>query len=180
MDRNVMTQSLSSDDRQIDVYQFSIKNKLGKGMFGTVFKATDTRTQQSVAIKIVDKEDLKDPEEYKGLMNEIFIMRSLQNQNIVQIMDVIQSENNYYLVMEYCNSGDLEMALRKSLNIDHYRVLINVLSAFIVLIKQGIMHRDLKPANILMHKTKNDLTYKLGDFGFARLLRSFKREMLSS
>lgn len=42
-----------------------------------------------MALKIVDKEDIKDPEDYKGLMNEIQIMRTLKSLNIVQIIDVI-------------------------------------------------------------------------------------------
>ena len=63
---------------------------------------------------------------------------------------------------------------------DHYKFLMDILEAFISLINEGIVHRDLKPANILILKEKRQLTFKLGDFGFARSLRSHKKEMLDS
>lgn len=64
-------------------------------------------------------------------------MESLKNPNIVQIIDVLQTENNYYLIIEYCNDGDLDKLLFKSNSIDHndhYKFLIDMLKAFITLI----------------------------------------------
>jgi serine/threonine protein kinase len=98
-------------------------------------------------------------------------------------MDVLQTENHFYLVMEYCNCGDLDHLLFKSNSVapaDHYKFLIDMLTAFISLIQQGIIHRDLKPANILVTKPFKERIYKLGDFGFARPLRSYRKEMLDS
>lgn len=55
-------------------------------------------------------------------------------------------------------------------------VLINLLSGFTELLKHGIIHRDLKPENILASKGM----YKLADFGFAKTVDNFKKQMLES
>ncbi len=85
--------------------------------------------------------------------------------------------------MEFCSLGDLDRAMNKLSSIepnDHYKFLVNILTAFISLIGKGIIHRDLKPANILVTREGNEIVFKLGDFGFARKLNSYKREMLDS
>jgi calcium-dependent protein kinase len=56
------------------------------------------------------------------------------------------------------------------------KVLQDILTGFIELIKSGIIHRDLKPANILIHQG----VYKLADFGFAKMVDNFKKQMLYS
>lgn len=92
---------------------------------------------------------------------------------------MLHSDNNYYLIMEYCNAGDLDKILYKTNSItsaDHYTFLVDVLTAFIQLIMNGIIHRDLKPANILVSKNNSgEYVYKLGDFGFARSLKNHGR-----
>ena len=63
------------------------------------------------------------------------------------------------------------------------KFLIDVLKGFIHLIKHGIIHRDLKPANILIHKEVRiylSQTYKLADFGFAKAVDNFKKDMMQS
>ena len=91
----------------------------------------------------------------------------------------METSNNYYIIQEFCDSGDLQRTFKKSCPIEEkeaIKIWIDLLEGFIELVKKGIIHRDLKPANILKHKN----IYKLADFGFAKCLSNFKREMLQS
>ena len=56
------------------------------------------------------------------------------------------------------------------------RIVVDILSGFIQLIKNGIIHRDLKPANILIHQG----IFKLADFGFAKCVDNFRKDMCES
>lgn len=64
--------------------------------------------KQNVAIKLIKKKHITNKDEEQQLLNEIHILRSLKNPNIIEIIDVLQTENNFYLILEYCNMGDLE------------------------------------------------------------------------
>ncbi|CAD8158977.1 unnamed protein product [Paramecium pentaurelia] len=175
---------LKTDEKQIESYRYNFKKgKLGKGAYGTVYKGINIHTKQNVAIKLVRKSDMKDVDDEKQLLNEIQILKSLKNPNIIEIIDVLQTENNYYIILEYCNHGDLESLIYKTHQItheDHFQFLIDILTAFTTLIKQGIMHRDLKPANILVHIENNRKIFKLGDFGFARQISNYKNQIMES
>jgi serine/threonine protein kinase len=110
-------------------------------------------------------------------------MESISSAHVVKLFDVLQTENNLYIVLEYCSLGDLDHALNETHRIessDYFNLLIDVLKGFLSLISQGIIHRDLKPENIMVTKVDGKIVYKIGDFGFARRLKCFKREMLNS
>lgn len=167
--------------KKVDKYSFSLTvDLIGTGSFGKVYKGKNEETKEIAAIKMIDKK-LLESDEYlqKGFSQEIAVMKKLKSVNIVQLYDVLETTNNYYIVCEYCNQGDFRKYLKqnKRLNEDQAKkVLVDILSGFIELVKNGIIHRDLKPENILI---ANDV-FKLADFGFARTVHNFSREMLES
>lgn len=70
----------------------------------------------------------------------------------------METSNNYYIIQEYCDSGDLDglLSQKKSMSEkDALKFLTDVLTGFVQLIKNGVIHRDLKPANILIDKGVN-------------------------
>jgi serine/threonine protein kinase len=92
---------------------------------------------------------------------------------------VLETSNNYYIIQEFCNGGELRTLLRKEgrqPEKEAREMLRHMLSGFYPLLKFGIIHRDLKPENILIHN--NNL--KIADFGFAKSLHNFKNQMLTS
>lgn len=103
------------------------------------------------------------------------------NVNIIKLYDLKKTANNFYLMLEYCNEGDLMAELKREKFLTEEKAveyLCQILNAFKTLVKNKIMHRDFKLANILKH----DGRIKVADFGFAKLLsqEDFTTTMLGS
>ncbi|CAK66613.1 unnamed protein product (macronuclear) [Paramecium tetraurelia] len=167
-------------EKKIDKYVFNVKNKAGEGSYATVYKGVNEKTGEKVAIKMLSKSVIN-ADDYlrEGLIQEIKIMQKLKSPNIVQLLDVMETSNNYYIVQEFCDGGDFDELLKKRKILSEkeaIKFLVDVLNGFTQLIKNGITHRDLKPANILIDKA----TFKLADFGFAKCVDNFKKDMMSS
>lgn len=149
-------------------YIYSTK-KIGRGSFSKVYKGFNTKTDEMVAIKIIEKEILK-KSLLERLYSEINLMYTLDHENIVKIYDHYENDENCYIVLEYCAGGDLNQLLKstrlnENQSKDYSRQLIKGLE---YLRSKSIIHRDLKPHNILLSLDKSIL--KLADFNFARKL----------
>ena len=161
-----------------------LEKLLGKGSFGEVHLTRITGDSKLYATKVYDRERIENTEAFKYLTNEINIMHNLNHPNIVKFIQVKKTKKHYYIVMEYCNGGELEKALEKyqlkygkpfSEEIVQH-LMRQIISAFKYMHANQIMHRDIKLENILVNfeseKDKNDLnmlkaTVKIIDFGFA-------------
>lgn len=121
------------------------------------------------AIKVFPKQFLlHNPAWIPGLRSEINTLKKFQHQNIIRFYEILETPNNFYLVMEYCKDGNLHKYLQanggtlsESEAIDIFKQILN---GYHELYTQKIMHRDIKLSNILM----NDGVIKLADFGFAK------------
>lgn len=96
-------------------------------------------------------------------------MNKINHPNIMHLYDYFETDNNYYLVINYCNKGDLESYLRKKKirfldEEEATEVLRQIMNGFIELRKYKVMHRDLKLSNIFLHNDK----IVIGDFGLAK------------
>lgn len=138
--------------------------------------------QQQVAIKSITKKSLAKSQSL--LKKEIKILEELtklKHENVVCLLDCKETPNHVFIVMEYCNGGDLADYLiqRGTLCEDTIRLFARQMCAAMrALQSKGVIHRDLKPQNILlchdsaiMNPTPNDITLKIADFGFARFLQ---------
>ena len=93
----------------------------------------------------------------------------IHHPNILHLFEFLESTNNYYLVIQYCNNGDLEghVSKQKDHLLEEERAvyfLKQIMSGFQCLHSNKIMHRDFKLANIFL----NDDIVIIGDFGFAK------------
>lgn len=105
----------------------------------------------------------------KLLKTEVAVMNNINHPNIMHLFEFLESSNNYYLIMQYCNNGDLEgyLAKQKDRLLQEEQAIYflkQIMNGFQVLHKNKIMHRDFKLANIFL----NDDTVIIGDFGFAK------------
>ncbi|XP_068385976.1 serine/threonine-protein kinase ULK2 isoform X3 [Eschrichtius robustus] len=161
-------------------FEYSKRDLVGHGAFAVVFRGRHRqKTDWEVAIKSINKKNLSKSQILLG--KEIKILKELQHENIVALYDVQELPNSVFLVMEYCNGGDLAdyLQAKGTLSEDTIRVFLHQIAAAMrVLHSKGIIHRDLKPQNILLSyanrrkSTVSGIRIKIADFGFARYLHS--------
>uniref|UniRef100_A0A3Q4IAA3 non-specific serine/threonine protein kinase n=1 Tax=Neolamprologus brichardi TaxID=32507 RepID=A0A3Q4IAA3_NEOBR len=159
-------------------FEFSRKDLIGHGAFAVVFKGRHREKHDwEVAVKCINKKNLAKSQTLLG--KEIKILKELKHENIVALLDFQETASSVYLVMEYCNGGDLADYLHKgTLSEDTIRVFLQqIAGAMRVLQSKGIIHRDLKPQNILLSyppgcKSHSNNTCIKIDFGFARYLQN--------
>ncbi|XP_005927025.1 serine/threonine-protein kinase ULK1a isoform X1 [Haplochromis burtoni] len=164
----------------IGKFEFSRKDLIGHGAFAVVFKGRHKEKRDwEVAVKCINKKNLGKSQCL--LAKEIKILKELKHENIVRLLDYQETGGCVYLVMEYCNGGDLAEYLHSkgTLSEDTIHVFLQQISrAMKVLHSKGIVHRDLKPQNILLchpegrRSSSINTTFKLADFGFARHLQT--------
>ncbi|XP_064434247.1 serine/threonine-protein kinase ULK1 isoform X6 [Mirounga angustirostris] len=161
-------------------FEFSRKDLIGHGAFAVVFKGRHREKHDlEVAVKCINKKNLAKSQTLLG--KEIKILKELKHENIVALYDFQEMANSVYLVMEYCNGGDLADYLHtmRTLSEDTIRLFLQqIAGAMHLLHSKGIIHRDLKPQNILLSNpggrraNPNSIRVKIADFGFARYLQS--------
>ncbi|XP_035580461.1 serine/threonine-protein kinase ULK2 isoform X1 [Zalophus californianus] len=161
-------------------FEYSKRDLVGHGAFAVVFRGRHRqKTDWEVAIKSINKKNLSKSQILLG--KEIKILKELQHENIVALYDVQELPNSVFLVMEYCNGGDLAdyLQAKGTLSEDTIRVFLHQIAAAMrILHSKGIIHRDLKPQNILLsyanrrRSNVSGIRIKIADFGFARYLHS--------
>lgn len=161
-------------------FEYSKRDLVGHGAFAVVFRGRHRqKTDWEVAIKSINKKNLSKSQILLG--KEIKILKELQHENIVALYDVQELPNSVFLVMEYCNGGDLAdyLQAKGTLSEDTIRVFLHQIAAAMrILHSKGVIHRDLKPQNILLsyaNRRKSNVSgirIKIADFGFARYLHS--------
>lgn len=164
---------------QKKIGNYYLLKPIGIGSFAKVYKGLDERTNEVVAIKMINK--LQFPLEKSDLIDkEISILKSLNHPNIIRITDIKKTSNNIYLVFEFCQMGDLENYIKKCFfnpitkkatvpESVAQKIIMQLSEAFKLMHEKNIVHRDLKLANILVTK---DFIIKLADFGFAKYVEN--------
>jgi len=159
-----------SEHRGKKLGKYILIKEIGRGQFGTVYVAQSEEDNQQYAVKCVQKSLIDGNTMLKRLLKtEVGVMNNINHQNIMHLFDFLESGNNYYLIMQYCNNGDLEQYMinknKKFFSEDEsIYFLKQIMCGFMELHKHKIMHRDSKLANLFV----NDDTIIIGDFGFAK------------
>ncbi|BES95233.1 Domain of unknown function (DUF3543) [Nesidiocoris tenuis] len=164
-------------------YEYCSKDLIGHGAFAVVFKGRLRKNPKNVvAIKSITKKNLAKSQNLLG--KEIKILKELtelHHENVVALLDCKETSHHVFLVMEYCNGGDLAdyLGVKGTLSEDTIRLFLNQLAgAMKALHAKGVVHRDLKPQNILLSHAgprpcpqPSQIRLKIADFGFARFLQ---------
>jgi len=167
--KKYISKGLYSEDEDPEEV-FTIIQPLGKGAFGTVYKALDTRNGEIVALKIMT---LEGDEEVGSLEQEVAIMKKCKCPYIVNFLGAWLKDDYIWIAMEFCGGGgvlDIMRALKISLTEEQICVVVReTLQALEYVHKQQLIHRDIKAGNILLnHKGQ----CKLADFGVSYILDS--------
>lgn len=157
--------------------KYELGRLLGQGTFAKVYYARNVSTNQSVAIKMIDKEKVLRVGLMDQIKREISIMRLVKHPNIVQFYEVMATKTKIYFVMEYVKGGELFNKIAKGrLEEDVARKYFQqLISAVEFCHSRGIYHRDLKPENLLLDESGN---LKLSDFGLSALAESARQDGL--
>lgn len=149
------------------VGNYVLGRDLGKGTFGEVMVGTHQLTGEKVAIKVLEKDKIVDVHDVERVSREIHILKIVRHPTIVQLYEIIETEQELYLIMEYARGGELfeYIVNRKRVREkDACKFLHQILSGVDYLHQLGICHRDLKPENLLMDDFNN---IKIVDFGLS-------------
>ncbi|XP_008843477.1 calcium/calmodulin-dependent protein kinase type 1D-like [Nannospalax galili] len=152
--------SSGSDVEKALTEQYKIMKTLGYGSFGEVKLAKHLSTRTKVAIKILQKSRRN-----VHSKSEIEIMKDLDHCYIIKLLQVIETADNTYVVLEYAAGGNLLLKIKQAGYLKEKvsrRVFKQLVCAVHYCHWKGIAHRDIKPLNILLDKHDN---VKLSDFG---------------
>ncbi|MBL0176891.1 MAG: protein kinase [Ignavibacteria bacterium] len=151
----------------IDAYE--ILGVLGTGGMGIVYKAKDTTLDRVVALKMMDSRFADDETFLKRFQSEARALAKLQHPNIVSIYALRETEQGFFLAMEFVDGVTLADRIRQvgPMPIDAtIKIFMQILVALEHAHNAGIIHRDIKPSNIML--ATEDLV-KVTDFGLAKI-----------
>lgn len=159
--------------------KYKILNKVGQGGMSVVYLAMNEKANKQWAVKEVRKDGIKDFEVVKqGLVAETDILKKLSHPHLPSIIDVIDTDDSFIIIMDYIQGNSLNKALEEygaqpqDYVIDWAKQLCDVLG-YLHSRTPAIIYRDMKPANVML---KPDGNVMLIDFGTAR---EFKEKNLA-
>jgi serine/threonine protein kinase len=148
--------------------RYRIDAKLGRGGFGVVYQAFDTKLGRNVALKLaIQSQQPAKRRSNSSLLDEARASAKLNHSNVVRVFDADEWNNRIYVVMELVRGFSLshQIQLRNPLSIERVLQISNgIVAALEHLHLHGIIHRDLKPSNILLSQTGE---IKVTDLGLA-------------
>lgn len=145
---------------------YNLIKDIGSGTFGQVKLATHIDTGLQVAIKVLNKEEIQQNNDFERVAREFEILVRINHPNIIYLYEIIEEDDFYFLVTENCPDGDLETLLKKKQRFEEDEAmgyLSQMISAVDYLHQQNIVHRDIKPENVLLVGKR----IKLIDFGLS-------------
>lgn len=157
--------------------KYEIGKLLGQGTFAKVYHARNTKTSESVAIKVIDKEKVMKLGLMDQIKREISVMKLVTHPNIVQLYEVMATKTRIYFVLEHVRGGELFNKVKRGrLKEDAARKYFQqLISAVDFCHSRGVYHRDLKPENLLLDENSN---LKVSDFGLSALAECKRQDGL--
>ncbi|CAN1230051.1 CBL-interacting serine/threonine-protein kinase 12 [Linum grandiflorum] len=162
--------SAAATNQPLLLGRYEVGKLLGHGTFAKVYHARNVKTNESVAIKVIDKEKIM-----KGGL--IVHINRVRHPNIVHLFEVMATKAKIYFVMEYVRGGELFNKVAKGRLKEDVarRYFQQLISAVAFCHARGVFHRDLKPENLLLDEEGN---LKVSDFGLSAVADQIRQDGL--
>lgn len=175
----VTSLQIAVNQRKIEDF-YEIKNNLGEGKFGIVKLAENKITKIKVAVKTVKKSDLRQTE-FELIKTEIDLMKVFKHKNLVQLIEIFEDSESFYIILEYLEGGNLLELLNKNdfkiTEKQAAQIIKNIACGVQYLNSFGVIHRDLKPENVMFSDSKDLNSLKIIDFGLVKAVGPNERLM---
>lgn len=150
--------------------RYEIRELVGMGGMGIVYRARDRRLDVEVAVKLLNADRAVDPETLQRFERELVLARQVSHPSVVRIHDIGQDGDRHFLTMDFVPGRSLKAVLEEDGPMSAERAAAvgrDLAAALGAAHDKGVIHRDLKPANVLMDE---DGGARITDFGVARSL----------
>jgi len=180
-----LTLAVSCTNRNLET-DYELREELGSGSIGKVYRAIERTTDKAFAAKIISTRQFAFERSFSAsdLLQEARMLRNVSHPAIVTVRDAYSEDASFAIIMQFVEGGDLfdRIVKRKKYpERDARDVMSHLLSALAYLHARGIAHRDIKPENILLRTAKSDVDVLLTDFGLAKgTAVEFQRSFLFS
>ena len=156
-----------SKTQETIIGDYIVKKTLGKGTFSKVKLGIHKVTNQKVAIKILEKSKIVEKDDLERIIREMDIIRQLNHPNVARVYEMCESDDFFFIMMEYCSGGELFNYIVKNQRLTEEETsffFYQIINALEYIHSKNIAHRDLKPENLLLDE--NHLI-KIIDFGLS-------------
>ncbi|KJH70949.1 serine/threonine-protein kinase [Aliterella atlantica] len=154
--------------QQLSQSKYRVLELVGHGQFGRVYRAIHQPSGKVFALKELDKKRFPTHK----FLREMVFLTSLQHPNVVTFQGLEHTPTGRYIVMDYCEGGDLRSLMKSEGQLSlaqSLRLVADVLAGLDHVHSRKIIHRDIKPENILLSHTEGGLIARISDFGLSRL-----------
>ena len=148
--------------------RYLIREELGRGGMGCVYRALDTKVDEEVALKFINPEIASDAKIIERFRTELKVTRKITHRHVGRMYDMGTDGNSLFITMEYIPGEDLEAMTRRLGKLPLEKAFViaqQVASGLAEVHRLGVIHRDLKPKNIMIDRSGEA---KILDFGLAR------------
>ncbi|XP_065849434.1 CBL-interacting serine/threonine-protein kinase 5-like [Euphorbia lathyris] len=165
------------EEKHVLFEKYEMGRLLGKGTFAKVYYGKNILTGESVAIKVISKDQVKKEGMIDQIKREISVMRLVRHPNIVELKEVLATKTKIFVIIEYVKGGELfAKVARGKLKEDAARKYFQqLISAIDFCHSRGVSHRDLKPENLLLDENED---LKISDFGLSALPEQLRNDGL--
>ncbi|KAF6136234.1 hypothetical protein GIB67_001643 [Kingdonia uniflora] len=176
--RKMSSSSSRQSKTRTIVGKYEIGKTLGEGTFAKVKYAKNIQTGDSVAIKVLHKDQVLRHKMVEQIKREISTMKLIKHPNVVKLYEVLASKTKIYIVLEFVDGGELfdkivnQGRLKEEDARRYFQQLINAVD---YCHSRGVYHRDLKPENLLLDSFG---VLKVSDFGLSALAHQLREDGL--
>ncbi|MCQ2817501.1 MAG: serine/threonine-protein kinase [archaeon] len=157
----------SKNKEEFRVGDYIVKQTLGKGTFGEVRLGYHIETKQKVAVKILEKRKIVEKDDEIRVKRELKMLTSLNHPNVIQVFEIMENKDRFFIVMEYCDGGEVFSYIVDNLRLSEEEAAFfyfQLIRGLEYIHSKNIAHRDLKPENLLLTSSHK---LKIIDFGLS-------------